>query len=110
MIGTGSRLEQKQKPKHLGGDETQTTKRGKIMKSKTVRPLLSLTIISMIVVLNVPGQTPNPIQPAPSQPAPVQPWQPAPFQPWQPLPFQPVQPWQPGPVQPVQPWQPAPVQ
>ena len=107
-------------PEHLGGDETQTIKRGKFMKSKTVRMLLSLTIMSMIVVLNSPGQTlkpgrppMQPIQPAPSQPMPVIPEpvipNPAPTVPFQP--GQPVQPAQPGqPFQPAQPGQPVPNQ
>lgn len=67
------------------------------MKSKKVRMLLSLAIMSMIVVLNVPGQIIKPVQ-TPGQPA-----QPAPSQP---LPTQPV-PVIPGPVQPGQPLQPA---
>src|ERR1035437_1030905 len=103
-------------PEHLGGDETQTIKRGKFMKSKTVRTLLSLTIMSMIVVLNSPGQTlkpgrppMQPIQPAPSQLAPPQPAPviPAPVipAPAQPAPVQPIHT-----VQPAQPVQPAPNQ
>src|ERR1019366_3482673 len=112
-------------PEHLGGDETQTTKRGKFMKSKTVRTLLSLTIMSMIVVLNTPGQTlkperspmqpiqPVPLQSAPPQPMPVIPKpvipNPAPTVPFQP--GQPVQSAQPGqPFQPAQPGQPVPNQ
>src|SRR5450759_1904476 len=103
-------------PEHLGGDETQTIKRGKVMKSKTVRTLLSLTIMSMIVVLNSPGQTlkpgrppMQPIQPAPSQPAPPQPMPVIP-EPVIPNPA-PTVPFQPGqPVQPAQPGQPVPNQ
>src|ERR1035437_6997520 len=95
-------------------------KKEKIMKIKTLRMLLSLTIMSMIVVLNSPGQTlkpgrppMQPIQPAPSQPAPPQPMpvipapvipNPAPTVPFQP--GQPVQPAQPGqPFHPAQPGQ-----
>src|ERR1039458_9619286 len=74
----------------------------KIMKSKNVRMLLALTIISMIVVLNTPGQTlkpgrppmlpqPGPSQPVPTQPAPVIP-APVTPDPAQPAPVQPVQP------------------
>jgi hypothetical protein len=70
------------------------------MKSKNVRTLLSLTIMSMIVVLNVPGQILKPVQ------TPIQPSQPAPSQ--QPAPMKPMPgPAQPAPVQPVQPLQPA---
>ena len=67
------------------------------MKSKNVRMLLLLTIMSMIVVLNVPGQTLK------SGPPPVQPTQPAPTQPvpTQPAPTQPVVPTQPVPTQPM---------
>jgi hypothetical protein len=80
---------------------------GNFMKSKNVRTLLSLTIMSMIVVLNIPGQIiksvqppGQPTQPATSQPAPTQPVPiiPAPVQPGQPL--QPAQPGQPTPNQP----------
>jgi hypothetical protein len=69
----------------------------KFMKSKNMWTLLLLTIMSLIVVLNVPGQTGKSVQPsvqltkpAPSQPMPVVP---APVQPGQPI--QPAQPGQP---------------
>src|SRR5664279_2841579 len=79
----------------------------KIMKSKNMRTLLSLTVMSMIVVLNTPGQTLKPGRP-PLQP--TQPTQPVPTQPvpTQPVPTQPV-PTQPVPTQPV-PTQPVPTQ
>src|ERR1035441_7712873 len=84
----------------------------KSMKSKNVRMLLSLTIMSMVVVLNIPGQTLTPVRPPvqPIQPAPAQPMpaKPAPVipepvipGPAQPAPVQPGQPIRPG--QPVQP-------
>jgi hypothetical protein len=70
------------------------------MKSENVLTLLLLTIMSMIVVLNVPGQILKPVQ------TPMQSSQPAPSQ--QPAPMQPMPgPAQPAPVQPVQPLQPA---
>ena len=79
------------------------------MKNKNICTLLSLAIMSLIVVLNVPGQTFKSVQPPmqPSQPALAQ--QPVPMKPMpEPAPLAPVQPGQP--IQPVQPGQPTPNQ
>jgi hypothetical protein len=82
---------------------------GKFMKRKIVRTMLSLTIMNMIVVLNLQGQTfkpgPPPIQPTQPVaviPTPIQPGQT--ILPGQPNQFQPVQ------IQPIQPNQPYPGQ
>jgi hypothetical protein len=87
---------------------------GKNMKSKKMRTLLSLIVMSMIVVLNTQGQTLKPAQPPqpdPTQIVPTEPVQTVPTRPAQTVPTRPAQtvPTQPVQTVPTQPAQTAPI-